>query len=357
MTDHNNCPEQFTFPARHLYAADTFKVAQEVADMDMVANTFMRAPGESDRHLRAGMRARRACRDDAARPGRAAAADRAGERPDVGPPFSSRNLVEAYRRGAERFGWDRRNRNPRAHREGEWLIGMGVATATYPYYRMPGGAARIRLPRTAARRFAWPPRDGHGHGDRPGAARRRAARPAARAGDVRVWRHVPAGGTMAGGSSQTASIVGGGHRGERGADQRAAQARRQRFAARRPQARRSRGARRRACASRRAGASRELRLDPAARGRGTSWSCEAQAPLPLETQKYSMHSYGAQFCEVRVNEVTGETRVSRFLGSFDCGRILNAKTGGKPVPRRHHHGPGPRAHRGDAVSTSASGGS
>jgi xanthine dehydrogenase YagR molybdenum-binding subunit len=32
------------------------------------------------------------------------------------------------------------------------------------------------------------------------------------------------------------------------------------------------------------------------------------------------------FCEVRVNTVTGETRVSRFLGSFDCGRILNPKT-------------------------------
>ena len=38
-----------------------------------------------------------------------------------------------------------------------------------------------------------------------------------------------------------------------------------------------------------------------------------------------MHSFGAQFCEVRVNAVTGETRVSRFLGSFDCGRILNPK--------------------------------
>jgi xanthine dehydrogenase YagR molybdenum-binding subunit len=53
---------------------------------------------------------------------------------------------------------------------------------------------------------------------------------------------------------------------------------------------------------------------------------EAGAPPPLETQHWSMHSHGALFCEVRVNEVTGETRVSRFLGSFDCGRILNAKT-------------------------------
>jgi xanthine dehydrogenase YagR molybdenum-binding subunit len=39
-----------------------------------------------------------------------------------------------------------------------------------------------------------------------------------------------------------------------------------------------------------------------------------------------MHSHSALFCEVRVNVVTGELRVSRFLGSFDCGRILNAKT-------------------------------
>ena len=53
---------------------------------------------------------------------------------------------------------------------------------------------------------------------------------------------------------------------------------------------------------------------------------EGQAPMPLELQHWSMHSHGAMFCEVRVNAVTGEIRVSRFLGSFDCGRILNAKT-------------------------------
>jgi xanthine dehydrogenase YagR molybdenum-binding subunit len=46
----------------------------------------------------------------------------------------------------------------------------------------------------------------------------------------------------------------------------------------------------------------------------------------METMKYSMHSYAAQFCEVRVNERTGEVRITRFLGSFDTGRILNPKT-------------------------------
>ena len=53
---------------------------------------------------------------------------------------------------------------------------------------------------------------------------------------------------------------------------------------------------------------------------------EAQAPSPMESKHWSMHSWGAMFCEARVNSVTGEVRVTRFLGSFDCGAILNPKT-------------------------------
>ncbi len=47
MTTHNNCPEQFTFPARHLYAARSVRLEQKVSDMDMLANTWMCAPGRS----------------------------------------------------------------------------------------------------------------------------------------------------------------------------------------------------------------------------------------------------------------------------------------------------------------------
>ena len=39
-----------------------------------------------------------------------------------------------------------------------------------------------------------------------------------------------------------------------------------------------------------------------------------------------MHSTSAIFAEVAVSSITGEPRVRRLLGSFDCGRILNAKT-------------------------------
>ena len=39
-----------------------------------------------------------------------------------------------------------------------------------------------------------------------------------------------------------------------------------------------------------------------------------------------MHAFGAQFAEVRVDADLGEIRVSRFVGAFDAGRVMNAKT-------------------------------
>jgi xanthine dehydrogenase YagR molybdenum-binding subunit len=53
---------------------------------------------------------------------------------------------------------------------------------------------------------------------------------------------------------------------------------------------------------------------------------EHKTGAPLEMMKYSMHSYAAQFCEVRVQQQTGEVRISRWVGAFDVGRILNPKT-------------------------------
>ena len=55
-------------------------------------------------------------------------------------------------------------------------------------------------------------------------------------------------------------------------------------------------------------------------------SVTASGSAPLEMLKFAMHSTSAIFCELRVSEVTGEVRVDRLLGSFDCGTILNPKT-------------------------------
>jgi xanthine dehydrogenase YagR molybdenum-binding subunit len=52
--------------------------------------------------------------------------------PNTGHPWSSYGLRECLERGAERFGWAGRNPRPRAERDGNWLIGTGMAAAAYP---------------------------------------------------------------------------------------------------------------------------------------------------------------------------------------------------------------------------------
>ena len=56
---------------------------------------------------------------------------------------------------------------------------------------------------------------------------------------------------------------------------------------------------------------------------------EAQASTKAsdEAKKYSTYSFGAQFAEVRVDADLGQIFVSRMVGAFDVGKILNAKTG------------------------------
>ena len=45
-----------------------------------------------------------------------------------------------------------------------------------------------------------------------------------------------------------------------------------------------------------------------------------------EKDKYSMHSFGAVFVEVHVDPDLGEVRVTRVVGAYGVGNILNAKT-------------------------------
>ena len=326
MTSHNNVPEQFTFPARHAYKAETFLIGQNAADMDMVANTFMRAPGES-----IGTFALECTVDELAEqlgidPIELRLRNEPETDPTSGKPFSSRHIVKAWREGAERFGWSQRNVTPGARREGEWLIGMGCAEGTYPYYRMPGGKASLTLSSDgrAAAAFA-------AHEMGMGTATVQSQVLAELLGidfdcvQINYGNSSIDGVILAGGSSQTASI---------GAAVMAAH--KELVAA----------------LIKLAGKDSPIHglsvdevetrdggvysiADPS---RGETYAAifhrsgeeqvhvEGSGPPPLEMQHWSMHSFSAMFAEVRVNSVTGETRVSRILGSFDCGRILNAKT-------------------------------
>jgi xanthine dehydrogenase YagR molybdenum-binding subunit len=64
--------------------------------------------------------------------------------PIEGKPFSSRHLRECYEQAARVFNWRARHPQPRSMREGEWLIGLGCATAVYPT-NVGAAAARVRL--------------------------------------------------------------------------------------------------------------------------------------------------------------------------------------------------------------------
>ena len=62
--------------------------------------------------------------------------------PNTGKPWSSKKLREAYEDAARRFGWRERHTKPK--RDGDWVIGYGMATATMGSFRHNGGA-RVRL--------------------------------------------------------------------------------------------------------------------------------------------------------------------------------------------------------------------
>ncbi|RWP46227.1 xanthine dehydrogenase family protein molybdopterin-binding subunit [Mesorhizobium sp.] len=64
--------------------------------------------------------------------------------PIGGKPFSSRSLIKCYDQAAEAFGWSKREAAVGSMRDGDWLVGMGCATAIYPTAAAPC-AARVRL--------------------------------------------------------------------------------------------------------------------------------------------------------------------------------------------------------------------
>jgi xanthine dehydrogenase YagR molybdenum-binding subunit len=58
-------------------------------------------------------------------------------------PYSSKELRECYRQGAERFGWSKRNPRPRSMRDGNELVGWGIATGIWEAMQMPASAKAV----------------------------------------------------------------------------------------------------------------------------------------------------------------------------------------------------------------------
>ena len=326
-TEHGRYAEQCTFPTRHLYALPNAYIEQKIVHLDTVANTWMRAPGES-----IGTFALESALDELAYtlrmdPIELRRRNEPKQDPTTGSDFSSRLLMEAYRQGAEKFGWSRRKPQPRSQREGKWMVGQGVATAYYPYFRLPvkatvciyaDGRAEVKTPAAdmgmgtatvqlqhAADRLGLPLEMVSFHyGD-------------SKLGDTPI---------MAGGSNQTASVF--------AAVQAAVEAVQQDLLKLAQKSSDSPLAKAKFDQL----TARDGGLFVNGNGPGQTYAeilrsakqdsveIEQEGGPPMEMMKYSMGSYGAQFCEVRVHEETGEVRIARWLCSLDSGKVANPKT-------------------------------
>jgi xanthine dehydrogenase YagR molybdenum-binding subunit len=211
-------------------------------------------------------------------------------------PFSSRSTRECYRAAAERFGWSRRNPEPRSMRDGRRLIGWGMASATYPVYRAPALATARLLPNGTAEVMSASSDMGPGTWtSMTQVAAETLGLPIERVrfilGDTRLPRAPVHGGSM------TMASVG-------SAVQAACRRAREDALAR-------------AAANDLADAMRRL---------GQPVEAAADVKPGEESQRFSMHAFGAVFVEVAVDPDLGETRVRRIVGAYGAGRIVNPKT-------------------------------
>ncbi|MFE0208938.1 xanthine dehydrogenase family protein molybdopterin-binding subunit [Streptomyces sp. NPDC058985] len=281
--------EQAAVPARVMYAAPTLRTLHRVAPLDVPTPSWMRAPGECP-----GMYALESAMDELAvelgvDPVELRIRNEPETEPESGKPFSSRHLVECLRDGARRFGWEDRDPRPRSRASGPLLIGSGVASATYPVLVGPGVASARALPgggflvRVNATDI--------GTGARTVLAQIAADALGAPLDAVRVEiADSDIGfGSVAGGSSGTASWGSAVHA---------------------------------ACVRLTgllAGRSEPLPEEGLVAEADTSGTVDAESA-------YARHAFGAHFAEVAVDTVSGEVRVTRLLGVFAAGRILNART-------------------------------
>ncbi|CAN7521424.1 xanthine dehydrogenase family protein molybdopterin-binding subunit [Phenylobacterium sp. LjRoot219] len=133
------------YQTRLLYAGAHRMTATRLAALDLAEGNSMRAPGEAT-----GLMALEIAMDEMAEQlGLDPVEFRIRNDTQVDPekperPFSQRQLVECLRLGAERFGWQARSATAGRRREGQWLVGLGVAAA-YRGAPVLKSAARVRL--------------------------------------------------------------------------------------------------------------------------------------------------------------------------------------------------------------------
>jgi xanthine dehydrogenase YagR molybdenum-binding subunit len=218
--------------------------------------------------------------------------------PSDGKRFSSKKLRECYEEGARRFGWSQRTMAPRSMRDGRDLVGWGMASAIFAAFRAPatarvsidgggrvtietstqeiGTGTRTVLPQIAADVLGVP-----------------IERVALAIGDT-ILPAAP----MTAGSMSVASVGSAVQDGATKLKRQLAEA----------------------------GAATPAAYANAVRRRGVERLSAMGEFTPAEESASALFSFGAVFAEVRVDEAVPVPRVSRVVGVYNAGRIINPKT-------------------------------
>lgn len=311
-----------------LYASPAIAISHEAVRLDCGTPMFMRAPGEAP-----GSIALESAIDEAAfacgmDPLAFRLANYAEVEPITGKPFSSKALRECYAQGAERFGWHRRDLEPRRMRdEAGYLVGWGMGTAVFPVVMFQGQA------RAVIRRDGTGVVETGAH-DMGQGAWTALAQIAADSIGLELEQVEFRSGTsdlpdagIAGGSGHTATAgtaihTAGAEAIARLADLATADTRSPLFGAGNAGviARMGRLYRRDDEDRSESYADILARADLGeVEGRGSG------AVDPAAQSKYAMYAHGAVFAEVKVDPTLGQVRVTRLVGAFAAGRVINPR--------------------------------
>jgi xanthine dehydrogenase YagR molybdenum-binding subunit len=293
-------------PSRALYATPVLVTETRIRRCNVGTPTAMRAPHEGP-----GSFALESALDELAvelkmDPLALRLKNHAERDPSDGRPFSSKKLKEAYATGAKRFGWDRRPPVPRAMREGNLLIGWGMASAIMTTFRF-ASAAQVSMHADGSVTIASGTQEiGTGpYTVMPQVAAEVLGIPAEKIRLVLGDTALPeTGGTF--GSSTTLSLG--------SAVKDACEKLKTRLLAIAPEA-------------------TDLSKVLAGAGIDTisadgTWKPHGDAMFDAAggTSGYSMHTWGAIFVEVAVDELLGLVRMRRAVAGYSAGRIVNPRT-------------------------------
>jgi xanthine dehydrogenase YagR molybdenum-binding subunit len=303
--------------SREWYATQNLAISQKVVPLNIPPTTFMRAPGEAP-----GSFALESAIDELAvaldmDPIELRLRNNSTAPPGKDLQWSSKHLDECFRIGAARFGWA--NRSPRGHTDGDWLVGVGMATAMFPAIRFPATVeVTLRADDTAGVATS---------GADPGTGLLTVLsligaesldispdRVTPRLGDSALPPGGMSGGSTATASAGTAIMIA------------AAKVIDDLLALASSPGAPFDGREASYADGRVLAGGRSMTFGEVLRALNRSSISALGSSAPGEEMtKHSFSSFGAQFCEVRVHRWTREARVSRMLGVFDAGRIINQK--------------------------------